>query len=160
MPIELYLLLLTTVANGAPAIVRNFFGRRFVFPLDGGLRLKDGQPLFGSSKTLRGLAASVVATAALAALLGFPWDLGALISVCAMVGDAISSFIKRRLRMPPKGHAPVLDQVPESLLPLLAVQPALDLSWLSIGVVVSAFVAVHLILSPLLFRLHIRDRPY
>nr|MBS0019071.1 CDP-archaeol synthase [Gammaproteobacteria bacterium] len=160
MPIELNLLLLTTVANGAPAIVRNFFGRQFAFPLDGGIRLKDGQPLFGSSKTLRGLAASVIATAALAPLLGVPWKLGALIALCAMVGDAMSSFIKRRLRMPPKGHAPVLDQVPESLLPLLAVQPALGLSWSSIIIVVSAFVAVHLILSPLLFRLHIRDRPY
>lgn len=71
MPIELYLLLLMTVANGAPAIVRNIFGRRFDFPLDGGIHLKDGQPLLGSSKTVRGLAASIIATVALAPLCHF-----------------------------------------------------------------------------------------
>jgi hypothetical protein len=160
MPIELDLLLLTAVANGAPAIVRNLFGQRFAYPIDADMHLTNGQPVLGPSKTWRGLAASAIATAALAPLLGFPWKLGVLIAVCAMLGDALSSFIKRRLRIAPKGHAPVLDQVPESLLPLLAVQSALSLSWLSIVVVVSAFVAVHLTLSPLLFRLHIRDRPY
>lgn len=92
--------------------------------------------------------------------MSFSWEVGALIAVGAMLGDAMSSFTKRRLQIPSKGQAPILDQVPESLLPLLLVQPALELSWWSIIVVVSAFVAVHLILSPLLFRLHVRDRPY
>ncbi len=160
MPIELTLLLLTTTANGAPAIAQHFLGQRFAYPIDGGLRLKDGYRLLGSSKTWRGLVTSVVATIALSLLLSFPWRLGLFIAVCAMLGDALSSLVKRRLGMPAKGHAPVLDQVPESLLPLLAVRPALDLSWLSIVVVVSAFVTAHLILSRLMFRLHIRDRPY
>ena len=160
MPIELDLLLYTTVANGAPAIARNLLGRRFAYPIDGGMRLSDGSPLLGSSKTWCGLVAAVIATVGLSLVLNFPWKLGLVIAVGAMLGDAISSFIKRRLRIPPKGHAAVLDQVPESLFPLLAVQPALGLSWPSIIAVVSAFVAVHLILSRLLFWLHVRDRPY
>lgn len=160
MLIELKLLLFTTVANGAPAIMRNVFGQRFAYPIDGGLCLIDGKRLLGASKTWRGLGASVIATVGLALLIDFPWKLGLIIAVCAMLGDIISSFIKRRLAIPPKGHAPLLDQVPESLLPLVAVQSALDLSWLSVMAVVGAFVALHLILSPLLFWLHIRDRPY
>lgn len=160
MSIELTLLLLTTVANGAPAIVQHFLGQRFAYPMDSGVRLKDGRHLLGSSKTWRGLVTSVIATITLCLVLSFPWKLGLIIALCAMLGDALSSLIKRRLRIPPKGHAPVLDQVPESLFPMLAVQPVLNLSWLSIIAVVSAFVAVHLILSPLLFRLHVRDRPY
>lgn len=160
MLIELQLLLLTTVANGAPAIVRRLLGRRFAQPIDAGMRLGDGQPVLGPSKTWRGLAIAVIATVALASLLDLPWEAGVFIGVGAMLGDALSSFVKRRLRIPPKGQAPLLDQVPESLVPLLAVQPMLNLSWQSIVAMVSAFVVIHLILSPLLFRLHIRDRPY
>lgn len=160
MCIELKLLLLTIVANGAPAIVRNLLGPRLARPIDGGGCFKDGTPVLGSSKTWRGIGASVVATVALSLVLSFPWKLGLVIAVCAMLGDIISSFIKRRLRIPPKGHAPILDQVPESLIPLLAVQPAVQIPWVNMVAVVAAFVALHLILSPLLFRLHVRDRPY
>lgn len=160
MCIELKVLLLTAVANGAPPVARNLLTTRFAQPLDGGVRFLDGQPLLGSSKTLRGILAAVLATAATALLLGLSWQIGVTIAVCAMLGDLLSSFIKRRLRIAPAGHAPLLDQVPESLFPLLAVRAILELSWVSILAVVIAFLLLHRMLSPLLFRLHIRDRPY
>jgi hypothetical protein len=53
-----------------------------------------------------------------------------------------------------------LDQVPESLFPLLACRLLLLLTWLDIGVAVILFVAGELVLSRILFKLHIRDRPY
>ncbi|MGB3390431.1 MAG: CDP-archaeol synthase [Pseudaminobacter sp.] len=83
-----------------------------------------------------------------------------LIGFTAMAGDMLSSFVKRRLRLAPSAMAPGLDQVPESLLPLLAVRNLLGLSILDVAVGVAAFWAGELIVSRLLYALHIRDRPY
>ena len=67
--LELKLLLLLLIANGAPVIARHLFELRFNFPLDGGLNFFDGQPLLGESKTLRGVVLSVIATTIVAILL-------------------------------------------------------------------------------------------
>ena len=152
--------MLAAVANGIPVIMSNILAERFAQPLDGGLRFVDGRPLLGYSKTLRGIVASVIVTTLLAPVLGLSWMIGATIGVFAMLGDITSSFIKRRLNMPPHSMAPVLDQVPECLFPLLAVMAQLGLSWWDILIVVTAFVLLHLLLSPLLFKLRIRKKPY
>jgi hypothetical protein len=77
-----------------------------------------------------------------------------------MAGDMLSSFVKRRLRLPSSAEAPGLDQVPESLLPMLAVKGLLGLSALDILVAVGGFWIAELLVSRLLFMLRIRDRPY
>lgn len=51
------LFLLLGVANTAPLVAKRLFGPRWSAPLDGGLIFFDGRPLFGSSKTIRGLVA-------------------------------------------------------------------------------------------------------
>jgi CDP-2,3-bis-(O-geranylgeranyl)-sn-glycerol synthase len=135
-------------------------GRRFAWPVDGGIRFIDGQPLFGASKTLRGLFLAVVATSAGALLLGMPWKVGALLGVTSMCGDLFSSFIKRRLKLPPSSKATGLDQIPESLLPLLVCQPMLGLTVTEIVVVVTLFMVGGILLSPLFYKLRIRRRPY
>jgi hypothetical protein len=45
-----------------------------------------------------------------------------------MAGDLFSSFLKRRLNLPPSSPALGLDQVPESLFPLLACRYSLPLT--------------------------------
>jgi len=77
-----------------------------------------------------------------------------------MVGDLLSSFVKRRLDRRPSSQAIGIDQIPEALLPLLACRAALGLGLLDIVVVVAAFFVGELVVSRLLFRLHIRDEPY
>jgi len=72
----LKLLVLLILANGTPVIARNSFAERFAWPLDGGIKLFDGQPLFGSSKTVRGVVLSVLVTAAGGALTGLGWQAG------------------------------------------------------------------------------------
>lgn len=52
--IEIKLQILLGFANGAPIIVRNLLGDRFRWPIDANLKLVDGHPLFGPSKTVRG----------------------------------------------------------------------------------------------------------
>ncbi len=154
------LLILIAVANGAPVMATRLLGERFAHPLDGGLCLWDGRPLFGRSKTVRGLLVAVAATALVAALLGFSWRTGALFGAAAMVGDLFSSFLKRRLGIPSSGQAAGLDQIPESLFPLLACYRLLDLSPLAVAVVVVLFTAGQVVISPLMYRLGIRRRPY
>jgi CDP-diglyceride synthetase len=120
----------------------------------------DGRPLFGPSKTVRGLLASILVTTACAPLIGLPASIGAIAAAAAMAGDLFSSFVKRRLNFPPSSQAIGLDQVPESLFPMLACRHALSLTMIDIVLGVVIFFAGELILSILLYRLNLRDRPY
>jgi CDP-2,3-bis-(O-geranylgeranyl)-sn-glycerol synthase len=66
------LLALLLVANGAPILAARVLGHILETPLDGGSAFADGRPLFGSSKTLRGVTVSLVATTIAAPLVGLP----------------------------------------------------------------------------------------
>lgn len=132
-------LLLLCVANTAAWAAGRIFGRRWAAPLDFGLVLKDGQRLFGSHKTWRGLIAGAAAAGFLAAALGQSLLLGAAFGATSMVGDALSSTIKRRLRRAPGSEVPLLDQVPEAMLPLAVFGPALGLEFPATVVVTIAF---------------------
>lgn len=153
-------LILVTVANGAPVIARRLLGARWAWPLDGNLKYFDGRPLFGRSKTVRGIVASVLATTACAPLFGLAASVGLTVALAAMAGDLASSFTKRRLGIAPSKRATGLDQVPESLLPLIACSRVLALSDIEVVAGTLIFFAGELVLSRLLFRLHLRDRPY
>ncbi len=78
----------------------------------------------------------------------------------AVVGDLLSSFVKRRMGLPSSSMALGLDQIPESLLPLLGAWLFVPLSLLDVLVGVAAFFAGELILSRILFHLNLRERPY
>ena len=129
------LLVLLATANTAPIVAKRLLGARGAAPIDGGLAFVDGRPWLGPAKTWRGLFVAIAAAAASAPLLGLGVMAGALAGLFAMAGDALSSFCKRRLGIPSSGQAFGLDQVPEALLPLLVLQPALELpAWMVIGV--------------------------
>ena len=117
------LILLVVIANVAPVVISLLMGRRWNAPLDGGHRLPDRRPVLGPSKTIRGVLSSVLATALLAPLFGFSPITGAGFASLAMLGDICSSFIKRRLGIASSRSVPLLDQLPESLLPLWLMQP-------------------------------------
>jgi CDP-2,3-bis-(O-geranylgeranyl)-sn-glycerol synthase len=122
----LELIVLLVIANGAPLLAGALLGGRFATPLDGGLRLADGHSLLGPAKTVRGLLSSILATALAAPLFGLSPVLGAGFGLLAMSGDLLSSFTKRRLGIDSSRSAPLLDQLPETLLPLLVMRPALE----------------------------------
>lgn len=156
----LQLLVLMTLANGTPIVAKKIFGPRFFFPLDAGTIFLDGRPLFGPSKTIRGILISVLITTASAPLIGLDLTIGAIVAGAAMAGDLFSSFVKRRLNSPPSSQALGLDQVPESLFPMLACRDALSLTIADIALGVGIFFIGALILSRFLFRAHLRDEPY
>src|ERR1019366_7611444 len=111
----LQLLILVTLANGAPVIAKRILANHFAWPLDGNLNFIDGRPLFGPSKTIRGVLVAVLVTTACAPLLGLEFRIGLVVGATAMAGDLFSSFVKRRLGLPPSSRATGLDQIPESL---------------------------------------------
>jgi CDP-diglyceride synthetase len=153
-------MVLLTLANGAPIVAKKIFRSRFSDPLDFGLVFLDGRPLFGPSKTVRGVLVSILITTAGAPLVGLPPKIGTLVAVTAMAGDLFSSFAKRRLNLRPSSQAFGLDQVPESLLPLLACGDALSLTAADIALGVGVFLAGELILSRILYWARLRDEPY
>jgi len=153
-------LCLIALANGTPLLVHRVLGRRWAWPLDGGFTFVDGRPLLGASKTIRGVVLSVLATAAAAPLLDLSVGLGALVGSLAMAGDLISSFVKRRLGLAPSRQAIGLDQIPESLLPLLGCRYVLALDFGEIALGTAIFLVGELALSRLFYRLKLRERPY
>jgi CDP-diglyceride synthetase len=154
------LLVLLTVANGTPVIAAKILGNNSALPLDGNLTLSDGRPLFGSSKTLRGVLLSILLTTACAPLIGLDWKVGSVVALTAMIGDLFSSFVKRRLGMDNSSQFTGLDQIPESLLPLLVCMFLLPLTALDVVIATVIFFVGALIVSRILFKLNIRERPY
>lgn len=153
-------LALLLLANGTPVVAKKIFGRRLSQPLDAGVKLADGRPLLGPAKTVRGIVLSLLVTASGAPLLGVAVSLGALFAGAAMAGDLLSSFTKRRLDFRSSSRVLGLDQVPESLLPLLACRSALGLTDVDVALAVGAFFLGEIALSRLLFWAHMRDEPY
>ena len=94
-----------------------------------------------------------------APLIGLDPIVGLTAAAAAMAGDLFSSFVKRRLNLPPSSQARGLDQIPESLLPMLACRDALSLTVIDIALGLGVFFAGELVLSRLRFRAHLRDEP-
>src|SRR5258705_4722781 len=93
----LQLLALMTLANGTPIVAKKIFGPRFSSPLDAGIIFFDGRPLFGPSKTIRGILISVLITIASAPFVGLDLTIGAIVAGAAMAGDLFSTFVDRWL---------------------------------------------------------------
>jgi CDP-diglyceride synthetase len=156
----LQILILLTLVNGSPVTAKFIFGNQFSWPLDGNMNFVDGRPLFGASKTVRGILVSIFITSACAPLVGLTITTGLLVATLAMAGDLLSSFLKRRLGLQSSSRAVGLDQIPESLFPLLACRQALSLTALDIVAGTAIFFVGEVVLSRVLFKLHVRDRPY
>ena len=158
--LTVWLLVLLILANGLPVVAAWLLHHRFAAPVDGGRRWRDGRPVFGVSKTWRGLLAGLLGCALCAPLMGLTLVFGAVYAALALGGDLISSFIKRRQGLDASARASGLDQLPESALPVFFAWLSLDLpAWQAMGVVL-LFVTGNMLSSPLLYRLGIRKRPH
>jgi CDP-2,3-bis-(O-geranylgeranyl)-sn-glycerol synthase len=82
------------------------------------------------------------------------------VGAAAMAGDCLSSFVKRRLGVESSNMALGLDQIPEAFLPAISMRTYVQLSAVDISAVVLIFWVGALALSPIFFRLGLRERPY
>ena len=149
------LVILLVVANGTPALLGLVPGARGHCPLDGHIHLWDGQPLFGPSKTAHGLLSALLVTGLVAPLFQLTMATGVAFAALAMLGDLSSSFIKRRLGHPPGKSIPLLDQLPETMLPLWGLQSVLGAGWLDMIAALLVFLVIDLLLSGLLRSAHV-----
>lgn len=156
----LHLLLLIIIANGAPIVIARMLGKSFRLAVDFGQKLPDNRAIFGASKTWRGVVAALSATALAAWLLGYTPVTGVWIAAYALLGDLFSSFVKRRLSMPPSSMAPMLDQVPESFLPAYMLMESFGMDIWAVMLLVLTFIIIELGLSHVLYLWGLRKRPY
>lgn len=77
-------------ANAIPAILGG--GK----PIDFGRKLSDGKRILGSGKTIRGAITGFVVGSLVGVVMGRS-EIGMLLAGGAILGDAIASFVKRRL---------------------------------------------------------------
>ena len=132
-------LLLLILANSLPWLSGLVLKGRCAMPLDLGLVLPDGGPLLGSHKTWRGLAAAACGCTLAAWLSGLHWWTGTAFAAISLLGDALSSLCKRRLGVAPGREIPLLDQLPETLLPLITLRTSLALDPGAIAAVAGTF---------------------
>ena len=158
--VVLKLLVLLALANGTPVVAKKIFRGHFAHPLDGNAVFVDGRPIFGRSKTIRGVALAVLVTTLGAPQIGFEWQIGVVVGGLAMAGDLVSSFVKRRVGLPSSSQASGLDQVPEALFPLLGCRSLVSLTIADIGAGVALFFIGDVLASRLLYAIRLRDRPY
>jgi CDP-2,3-bis-(O-geranylgeranyl)-sn-glycerol synthase len=100
-----------------------------------------------------------VATGCAALLVGIPGLTGVFIGLCAMCGDLVSSFIKRRCGIQSSASAVGLDQSLEALVPAVVLRRTFAFHAAEIVIIVLAFFVLEIGLSRVLYHLHIRDRP-
>ena len=143
------LVLLLVIANGVPVLARLLLRERFNQPLDRNLQFIDGRPILGPAKTVRGIVSAIFLTALIAALFGLSPLQGSLFALLAMSGDLVSSFIKRRLGIISSRSAPLLDQLPETLLPLWVMHPVLKETFQEACAAILVFVVVDWLASRL-----------
>lgn len=158
--LPLILLIMLVLANGAPVIAARVAPGLWPQPVDGGRLWRDQRPLFGSSKTWRGMVSGGLSCALFSALVGLGVWFGLWFGLLALAGDLLSSFIKRRLGLPASARAIGLDQIPEALVPMVLASAWLGLSLGLTLLVVVVFVAANIGFSPLLYRLGIRRHPH
>jgi len=107
----LYFIFPAYCANAAPVI----FGRGH--PIDGGRNFRNGRPIFGPRKTFRGFFAGLIIGTLVGFIQGYFTEnfkiilLGFMLSLGALTGDLVESFIKRRLGCSPGASFPVADQL-------------------------------------------------
>jgi CDP-2,3-bis-(O-geranylgeranyl)-sn-glycerol synthase len=164
-----YFILPAYVANAAPVI----FGGGY--PLDAGRLFWDGKPLFGSNKTIRGFLAGLLvgtlagfALSSLYQLDGFPQNLlfpysvllGFMLSLGALTGDLLHSFVKRRLDISPGSPLPVADQLDFALGALLFSVVVHPPPWLIAVIIVVVTPPIHLLTNILAYLIGAKKTPW
>lgn len=168
----LWFFLPVALANMAPVLVKQRWAR-LARPIDGGRRI------FGDHKTWRGLAIAPLAAGVLFTLqwwaaqqwpvfqsisayayTDFPWWFGFLFGLCAILGDLLKSFFKRRFRIADGAVWFPFDQIDFLVGALLALELFIEVDALTWVLVLSLGISLHILVNRLGFRLHFKATPW
>jgi len=156
----LFLMIPAYVANMSPVLVS---GKWWSAPIDGGLTW-NGKRLLGKNKTWRGLVVgtgdAIIMTVVLSWLywpFAFsPWVWGALAGAGALLGDALASFFKRRLDLPPGSPWIPFDQIDYSVGALALGSLVFVPGWLNALVIVAISAIGHIGVNHVAYYIGIR----
>jgi len=141
-------------ANAAPVI---FGGGK---PMDFGKKFVDGKPFLGLHKTFKGFLAGIIVGTLVGAAQTVIFEqflfqyspqfeysilLGFVLSLGALTGDLIESFIKRRLNRSPGSSLPVADQIDFILGAFLFSIPVSSPSLVSALIILLITIPIHLL---------------
>lgn len=154
------ILLLLVIINATPAIMMPRLSALSPLgtPLDLGRCFFDGRRLLGSHKTLGGFFLGVLSGALLGDLLGFSLSMGVAAGGLSMVGDSLSSFLKRRFNLDEGKESPVLDQAFQGGFPLVLFKVSNGLSLGTFTVLTAIFVVLGIVGSRLYHKLFFSSR--
>lgn len=138
--LALKILIILIATNAAPLISATLYARRRRRPLDNGRILGDGYRLLGENKTLVGLFSGIGAAGILCFIIGLPLASGLLISGASLLGDLLTSFIKRRLGLAEGETAFFLDHLLEGALPLWVCKGLFSISWPMVAALLVLFI--------------------
>ncbi len=128
LPRWMEILVLVAIANAAPWCAGRLLKHRWAAPLDGGFTLTDGTRALGDHKTWRGLLTGTLSCAVAAQWMGYTFTLGFAFGLLSLVADSATSFAKRRWRLKPGTEVLVVDQLPETLVPIAILAAPLGVS--------------------------------
>lgn len=158
-------------ANMAPVICRNILPK-FAFPLDFNKSL-GGKPILGKNKTFRGLVCGLVFAIIIARIQFLLKDLfviksisildynnwliiGILLGSGALTGDAVKSFIKRRMNIAPGNSLAFFDQIDFVVGALAFIFIIRKLDWIFISAAIIVSYALNVIVNYISYSLKIR----
>lgn len=150
------------VANATPPLLTKWFGEGR--PIDAGREWR-GRPLLGAHKTWQGLIGgscagtlAFVVQRAISAT-DLPLLFGIAISVGALTGDLVKSFVKRRLAIAPGKTWFPIDQLDYVVGALIASAPFIRLTPSQVAGVLAVYFLLHLAVSAIGFVIGVRPAP-
>lgn len=162
----LYYIFPAYCANAAPVI---FGGGK---PIDFGKKFIDGRPIFGPNKTYRGLISGLLVGALVGYVQGIISPIynlpgssilrGFILSIGALIGDLVGSFLKRRLGLKPGAPLPVIDQISFVVFALifsLAIEPE-AISPLGAVLVIVLTAPIHVLVNVIAYLLRLKEKPW
>ena len=160
----------TYTANGTPVIVYKILNGKTT-PIDKGIIVWDGQRLLGDGKSIEGFISGVMVGSVTGLIINFliphlyknPIEY-LLLSIGAMTGDLIGSFIKRRLKMERGAPFPIIDQTGFIIIALLLVWITIGLpNWINLELIFIILIItfiLHIATNILAYMVGIKNKPW
>ncbi len=150
----IYIFLPAYLANATPVLLGGGG------PLDGGRTWRDGEPILGDHKTVRGTLSGIAAGILTGLLQQAPLR-GVLLAVGAISGDLIVSFIKRRLKLKPGALFPLADQMDFIVFAVILLSLFQPLpTWDRIIAILVATLPIHYLTNVLAWLLKLKSNPW
>jgi CDP-2,3-bis-(O-geranylgeranyl)-sn-glycerol synthase len=177
--LALWLGLPAWVANATPVI---FGGGR---PMDGGLLFRDGNRILGDGKTIRGFMSGIIfgVFTGVAQSIAAPYvrlhmvqylvvsqgmetilfsgvSIALILSIGALLGDLVGSFLKRRISLRSGAPSPMLDQLGFVLMALILTAPFLQLNPVYPAILILITLVIHWVSNAGSYLLGLKKNPW